>query len=702
MPQAESVQSDRKSLMAVVQSVLAGQSLRWPLVLPLGLAFGAAAYMTLPMEPGWRTLLAAPVVFAVAAYITRNRFVAVSMLCTLCLWFACGALAGKTRTTLVAAPVLAEQIGSVRIEGVVAEIDASDHSRRLRIAVRAIEDLTPQRTPKFVRISYRPAIDFAPGRPVACRAILSPPPRPVVPGDYVFNRDAWFDRLGAVGFAVGRCEPLATPMARNVLERVELWVAAVRRKIAAHVFSASGAAGGGMSAAMLAGDRSYLTPDDSEALRLSGLAHLLSISGLHMALAGGIFFFLIRLLWPLCEPLALRAPAVQVAAAGAIIACTLYFVISGGQVSTQRAYVMALVGFGAKLFDRPALSLRSVAVAMTVVVLLQPEAVVTPGFQMSFAASAALIALYEFWFWPTTDQPEGRGVISRVGGWIAGAAATSITASLAAMPFALHHFNRAAVFSVAANLAISPIISFWTTPAAAAAAVAAPFGLQDVFLGLLGKSLGIVLAIARYSARLSPSLDLPRLGAAALVWASLAIAAFFIFRGRGRSLAAAPAAVAIVLWLSGPQPAAYIATDGSVYARTQTGWVVLKDWRRFNGLDPLLIGDDVGPANCPGKGVACRLALKHGEIEIVPAPTTNDPSRASPAAEEQTKPLAPKPCPSQSVLRFTPSSGRQALAIDPCAYAEAGAVIETGLSGPHIRAGLSQTGRPWGQPVRQR
>ena len=113
-----------------------------------------------------------------------------------------------------------------------------------------------------------------------------------------------------------------------------------------------------MSAAMISGDRSFISPDDAEALRLSGLAHLLSISGVHMVLAGGIFFFLVRMLWPLCEPLALRVPSVHVAAFAAITACTLYFLISGMEVATQRSYVMAMIGFGAKLFDRPAISLK--------------------------------------------------------------------------------------------------------------------------------------------------------------------------------------------------------------------------------------------------------------------------------------------------------------------------------------------------------
>ena len=224
-----------------------------------------------------------------------------------------------------------------------------------------------------------------------------------MPDDYVFHRDAYFQQLGGVGFSTGKCEPLPTPPPATLVERAGYWIGALRRAIAAHVYEAAGEKGGGMAAAMVAGDRSFITPDDAEALRLSGLAHLLSISGVHMVLVGGIVFFAIRLLWPLLEPLALRVPSVQAAALGAVIACTLYFAISGAEVATQRAYVMALIAFGAKLFDRPALSLRSVAVALFVVVLLQPESVVTPGFQMSFAASASLIALYEIW--PKLDRP---------------------------------------------------------------------------------------------------------------------------------------------------------------------------------------------------------------------------------------------------------------------------------------------------------
>lgn len=666
----------RAAIGRFIGAGIAEQALRWPLLIPIALASGAAAYMIAPFEPGWPVLAAAFLVPLLASFATRRllagflSFVLVLLACA-----GGGALAGKTRSYLVAAPVLSHEIGPVRVEGVIAEIDASESSRRIRLGVRAIEGLQPGETPKFVRFSVRGAITLSPGRAVTCRAILSPPPKPTVPGDYAFHRDAWFQQLGAVGFSLGQCQPLATPPPTDALERFLLWIGAVRRAIASHVYDAAGEKGGGMAASMIAGDRSFITPDDAEALRVSGLAHLLSISGVHMVLAGGIFFFGVRLIWPLAEPLALRMPAVQVAALGAIIACTLYFAISGGEVATQRAYVMALIAFGAKLFDRPAISLRALAVAMFIVVLLQPESVVAPGFQMSFAASAALIALYEMW--PRLDRPEGQGVFARAGGWVLGAAATSVVASFATMPFALHHFDRAALFSVVANLVSTPIISFWTTPAAAAAALAAPFGLEEPFFALMGKSLETVIAIAHWSADLSPDVDLPRLSAAGMVLAASAIATFCIFRGRGRLVAVLPAAIAAALWLTGPRTVGYVASDGSVFLKAEEAWLELTDWRTENGLNPLAI-DATKKAPCPGKGAPCRLELPSGVFEIIATNTLADPA-----------------CPASAALAYTPALGRP-LPINPCALAgQGGAAIELSGSRASTRTARPEGMRPW-------
>lgn len=180
------------------------QALRWPLLLPLALVAGAALYMTAPFEPDWRLLAAVSAPPAVIWAVLRRRhggLLALSFALLACIGL--GAIAGKVRTLLMEAPVLHQEIGPVRIEGIVAEIDASERSRRIRIAPRAIEGLSPEQTPKYVRFSYKGDIPFGPGRAVQCTAILSPPPRPVVPGDYEFNRDAYFQQLGAVGFATG-------------------------------------------------------------------------------------------------------------------------------------------------------------------------------------------------------------------------------------------------------------------------------------------------------------------------------------------------------------------------------------------------------------------------------------------------------------------------------------------------------------------
>ena len=641
-------------------------------------------YMTSPDEPGWAVLLAAFLPPLAAWLVLRRSRPGAALLFALLACTGGGAIAGKVRTELMAAPVLREEIGPVRIEGIVAEIDSNERNRRIRVAVRAIEGLAPEQTPEFVRFSYRGEIPFSPGRAVACRAILSPPPRPVVPGDYAFHRDAYFQQLGGVGFATGKCEPLPTSPPSHTLERVGYWIGALRRAISTHVYEAAGEKGGGMAAAMVAGDRSFITPDDAEVLRLSGLAHLLSISGVHMVLVGGIIFFAVRLVWPLIEPLALRAPSVQAAAFGAIVACTLYFAISGGEVATQRAYIMALIGFGAKLFDKPALSLRSVAVALFVVVLLQPESVVTPGFQMSFAASASLIALYEVW--PKLDRPDRPGILSRLGPWVVGVVATSFVASMATLPFALHHFDRAAIFSVLANIISTPIITLWTTPAAAAAAIAAPFGLDEPFLALMGTSLDWVLVIARWSVETSPEIDLPRMGSGGLALSALGIAVFCLAGRRGRTFALAPLAAAVTFWFAGPQPIGYVADDGSVFLKAEQGWLELNDWRADNGLNPLIIGDDIRKSACRGKGLACWIDTPSGQFAV--APDMGDRAGA-----------ATRPCPISAKLTFISEHGEPA-AINPCAYVDrGGAVLELSGDRLSIRTARMQSGRAWTQPL---
>ncbi|MEH6411750.1 MAG: ComEC/Rec2 family competence protein, partial [Hyphomonas sp.] len=333
--------------------------------------------------------------------------------------------------------------------------------------------------------------------------------------------------------------------------------------------------------------RSFMRDEDQEALRGSGLAHLLAISGLHMGIVGGLVFFLTQKALVLIEPLALRVPVQKPAAMTALIASLAYLVLSGASVSTQRAFIMSAVVFGAILFDRAAISMRSFAIAMMAVVLLQPESVMTPGFQMSFAASGALIATYEAWSRRRSERERVLGPIPFA--W-ASLVMTSVVAAAATAPFALYHFDRLAALGLVANLLTMPVISFVSAPAAALAMLLTPFGLGDVGLRLFGYSLELVLAIAHWCTNAAPAkMSLP----AAMPGASMALCAVSLAlvttaRGMGRivlgGLALAPA---VWLWMASPQVLVHWSASGDVFVNTGAGGMQRVEFVDGDGLAPL-------------------------------------------------------------------------------------------------------------------
>ena len=430
-----------------------------PLLLAFAMASGAGAYFLAPAEPDFEPVLLAPLAMSILIALGR-RFLLPSLL-QLCVWLAFGAALGMSsaalRARLVAAPVIVAETGPVMVEGWLSEIETGAKGPRLRIDVHAIAGLTPETTPKTVRLTHRSRLEVSSGRFVRCWGVLRPPPAPSMEGEYDFRRQAWFEQLGGVGYVQGRCRGGTLGAPDGILPDIRMKVAAFRRQLAAHVNIAAGDRAGGFAAALVSGDRSYMRVEDQVALRNSGLAHLLAISGLHMAIVGGLVFYLMRRLLACIEPLALRVAVQKPAAIIALAASLAYLILSGAGVSTQRAFIMLAVVFGAVLFDRAALSLRSFAIAMILVILLQPESVMTPGFQMSFAASGALIATYEAW---TARRSASDKVLGSFSYSWASLAVTSLVAGTATAPYALYHFDRLAGLGLLANLAAMPVITF--------------------------------------------------------------------------------------------------------------------------------------------------------------------------------------------------------------------------------------------------
>ncbi len=597
-----------------------GGGQRRPFFFAVGLVIGAAWYSLQWHEPSLDLLVQAFGITLVGYLFSLfRRFVApvIVLVLLVLVGVTAGALAGKMATLRVSHPVITSTLGPVMVEGWVEDVEPGQKGPRLRLIVHAIDDVPPAQLPGQIRLTHRSSLAVESGRFVRCWAVLRPPPAPSVPGDYAFHRQAYYQGLGAVGYVQGRCRGGTLGDPANRFDRWKLTVSKMRRRLAHFVKSAAGDRAGGFAAALASGDRSFMAYDDQEALRGSGLAHLLAISGLHMGIVGGLVFLMIWRGLALIEPLALRVPVRKPAALGALTVSLCYLILSGASVSTQRAFIMAAIMFGAVLFDRAAISLRSLSIALIIVTLLAPWSVLTPGFQMSFAATGALIATYEAWQRRRRTSPNYQR--RRILLWSKSLFVTSLVSGLATAPFALYHFERVAGLGLIANLAAMPIISLISAPLAGAAFVLAPFGLSEWPLRLFGMSLEAVLSVAHTFSALEPPAsgflrDMPPQSLAVI---SAGMALVIIIHGVMYRFLVGLAALACATWFWSQLPNASLhwAPSGEVFLTDRAGETQRIELHDGDGLPPLKYSDVPVTLNCESR--YCSTGWAGGTLLLI-------------------------------------------------------------------------------------
>lgn len=384
-------------------AALAVEMRRAGLWFPVLMGGGIWVYFALPSEPpAWTAALALLPAAAAALPAIRGRLLPRAVVLA-ALAFAAGYALALGAAHRIAAPVV-ERPAGLTIEGRVLALDRSaSEAPRLLVDRVTLFGVEPEATPRRVRVALL-GTDFAtaprPGETVRLHATLLPPGDPVEPGAFDFGERAFFEGIGAVGYT--RNPVLRVPPdeavrgdAGGVADRLRLWLAAVRFDLSEHLRAALPGPPGAFAAAIMLGDRVGIAEADAEALRISSLAHLLAISGLHMGLLTGLVFAAARLALAIPPCVALRWPTKKLAAVAALAAGAGYLMLSGATVATQRAFVMVAVAFLAILFDRPAISLRGLALAAAVVLAVRPVSLFDVGFQMSFAATLGLVAGYE-------------------------------------------------------------------------------------------------------------------------------------------------------------------------------------------------------------------------------------------------------------------------------------------------------------------
>ncbi len=518
-----------RRILAILDDHLDAEATRLVLWLPVALGLGIAAYFALRIEPAaWVTPLAA----IPALWFTRQtetgwlrRWAAVGLALGVV-----GFGAAQLRTWWVTAPVLDGPRWQAHVTGRVASLETARRSPRMVLTQVAIDGVPAAKTPARVRLSLRSA-DWLPppGSLVRVRAGLYPPAPPAAPGAYDFQRRAFFERLGAVGFA--RAPPqVVAPAEAGLFAWIGRQATAARQAIAGQVDTVAAPPASAVTTALLTGDRSGIDESVLEDFRAAGLAHLLAISGLHIALIAGLCFFVSRAAMAAIPALVLFYPIKKWAAVIGLLAAMAYMVLVGAPVPTQRSVLMTALVMLAILIDRNPFSMRTVAWASVVVLAVEPEAMLGPSFQMSFGAVVALIAVYErldpfIQNWRRNAGWAGFAVPL----YAVGLLVTSFVATVATLPFAMFHFQQVALYGLFANMLAVPLTAYWIMPWALLALILMPFGagsfaVQAMNWGVSGL-IGIADAVAAWpgSTWITPVLPSAGLGLIVLggLWVAL-------------------------------------------------------------------------------------------------------------------------------------------------------------------------------------
>lgn len=533
-----------------------GHMFEW---VPVCLAIGIGCYFSLRFEPDLLQHIALAALCAGFALISRwlgEAFAPLAIGICLCL---VGFLVASARAHMVGGPVLDWRYYGA-VEGRVVAIDRSQSDAlRLTLDQVRLERVPAEKTPDRVRISMHGdqtgSITVQPGLRVMTTAHLSPPSGPIEPGGFDFQRHAWFAGLGAVGYS--RVPLLGVAPAHD--GQAGLMVFRIRMAASQRIQAVLAGDIGGFAAALTTGDRSAIGQTALESLRVSNLAHLLAISGLHMGLLTALVFGALRFVLAVLPGLALNWPIRSIAAGGALVAASGYLALSGGSVATERAFIMVAVALGALIIGRRALSLRSVAIAATLVLLLRPEALMGPGFQMSFAATTALVVVFgwlrghEMRWVPLRLRPAFGVFIS------------SSVAGLATAPIAAAHFNTIAHYGLVANLLSVPLMGVLIMPAAVLALLLYPFGGEELGLWVMSFGLRWVLGVAQFVSGLEGARGyVPGPTAEVLPMLTLGLLFVLLWQGRLRWFGLLPAVLSFFVWHEVERPDILISDNGAL------------------------------------------------------------------------------------------------------------------------------------------
>ncbi|WP_039019112.1 ComEC/Rec2 family competence protein [Halocynthiibacter namhaensis] len=567
------------------------------------LGIGVAIYFNVRFEPGQTVLFGLAVVTVLCCLGARFGSETMSPMLAAAAFIAFGVLLSAAHAHWSRAPVLGYRYYGP-VEGFVVAVDRSQSGKiRMTLDRVVLKNTSPARTPERVRISLHGDADpdapskyegFValmpePGQHLVLTANLSPPPGPAEPGGFDFRRFAWFKKLGAIGYSRTPVLEIGPTETHGFWLRIERLRGHLSTLVRARIPGEAGA----FAAAITTGDRSAMSRETTDMLRASNLSHLLAISGLHMGLMTGFVFACLRFAFILIPGAGLHWPVRKLAAIGALMTGAVYLALSGGNVATVRAFIMISVLFVAVLLGRRALTLNAVALAGLIVLLINPEALVGPGFQMSFAATTALVFVFG-----TLRPHAGQSRIPARLRPVFAVFASSFIAGAATAPVAAAHFNQVAQYGLLANVLSVPVMGMIVVPAGVMALLLEPVGLGWVGFWVMEMGVRWILWVADFVSGLDGAVwkvITPQKTVLPLIF--LGALWYALWKGAARRIGPVVIIIGMILWGQTDRPAVIVAQsgrtmgvmtpDGRVISKPRGDGFAVRNWLENDG-DPAL------------------------------------------------------------------------------------------------------------------
>ncbi len=694
---------------------------RWFLWTPVFMVCGIIVYFALPFEPPFSVCLAAPFFLTGFLLLRHNAILSPVLACLLA--FSLGFNAAQFETAQIKKPLLDTKLEPTSITGTLIRAEALPEGSRLTLKSPSIKNVPKEDRPRLLRVKVRTPFTDLPevGSRVNLWGPLWPPADPALPDGYDFRRQAFFKQIGATGLSyVELRERESLYPLRFFWDGFYLMFEKARRALILMTFdrlsSPEQIKEKAMTAALLSGSQTAIDQDSMQAMRASGLSHLLSISGVHVSMMALLVYVPLRFLLALFPWIALRFSIKKGAASAAIIATSLYTLLVGADAPTVRSALMTALIMLAVIMDRKALSLRLVALAAIAIMLITPSAAMGASFQMSFAAVLAMVAVYEKQLdvllkdgWSLTEKknvPTPHHRLAPLWRHLKDIVLTSLIATAATTPFTLFHFQSFNFYGVIANIIAIPLTTLWVMPFLLLTYITAPFGASGWFIDAAGWGVkGIIVLAEQVASWPLAQIYLPPMPP----WALFSFLAgglwLCLWRKRWRYAGLLPIAAVFFYPLTVTQPDVFIAADAPVWAvRLSDGTMAafgkreenftIAQWRQHGGNPDIAY---FSAKHLPefDKDLFCdetHCLYEKGNLSIMflmPPPKGQETTSATPPA-----------CPTTTVtVAFVPMPPcPQTIMIDQAALAKGGAHTLTFEKNDTVRIDTVRTKghlRPW-------